>query len=557
MINGNSILNRRNFIKLASLGIFSVTFQPWSLVCDSVKKRLNVLIIICDDLNDALEGMGGHPQAKTPNIDRFIKQGLQFTNCHSNNPLCGPSRASLWTGYYPHTTGYYGWDQNNNKWRNNRIMKNCVTIFEHFANHGYGLYGTGKIFHNNQDTLPLFQDHDGSSGFGYGMSYGPYPWDGKSEWPWSVRHPSMRQPWGVSVFETFVPLSDIPHVKPDLEKGIPGAKGWFDIFEKAKYKPFRYVNELDRDLMTDELSAQWIIDRLNDKHDEPFFMTVGFIRPHSPWIVPEKYFNMFPIEEIEFPPYLKNDLDDIADVFKKTMYEKWKNSHGDKFKRLLHAYGGDIGWKKWIQGYLASVAFVDDQFGKIMNALENSPYSDNTIVILTSDHGYHMGEKDWLFKLTVWEESTRVPFVMLVPGVTKNGTKCDYPISLVDLYPTLIDMCGLPTNPNENGNRIALDGHSLKPFLISPSDGQWDGPSVALSCIYGQYPVERDEPGKKEDQHFTVRSRHWRYILCNNGEEELYNHQNDPHEWHNLADDRKYADIKKNLKHTLLQLTGL
>jgi len=300
MINGNSILNRRNFIKLASLGIFSVTFQPWSLVCDSVKKRLNVLIIICDDLNDALEGMGGHPQAKTPNIDRFIKQGLQFTNCHSNNPLCGPSRASLWTGYYPHTTGYYGWDQNNNKWRNNRIMKNCVTIFEHFANHGYGLYGTGKIFHNNQDTLPLFQDHDGSSGFGYGMSYGPYPWDGKSEWPWSVRHPSMRPPWGVSVFETFAPLSDIPHVKPDTEKGIPGAKGWFDIFEKAKCKPFRYVNELDRDLMTDELSAQWIIDRLNDKHDEPFFMTVGFIRPHSPWIVPEKYFNMFPIEEIEF-----------------------------------------------------------------------------------------------------------------------------------------------------------------------------------------------------------------------------------------------------------------
>ena len=118
-------------------------------------------------------------------------------------------------------------------------------------------------------------------------------------------------------------------------------------------------------------------------------------------------------------------------------------------------------------------------------------------------------------------------------------------------------MCGLPTNPNENGNRIALDGHSLKPFLKSPMDGQWDGPLVALSCIYGQYPVERDEPGKKEDQHFTVRSRRWRYILCNNGEEELYNHQNDPHEWHNLADDRKYADIKKNLKHTLLQLTGL
>ena len=146
----------------------------------------NILLVICDDLNDSIQGMGGHPQALTPNMDRFMQGAVRFSNAHSNSPLCGPSRASLWTGLYPHTTGYYGHDQNNNHWQNNPVMKHAVTLFEHFKNGGYKLYGTGKIFHNNQSTKPLFDRTDGSNGFGHPMSYGPFPWDGKSEWPWAI-----------------------------------------------------------------------------------------------------------------------------------------------------------------------------------------------------------------------------------------------------------------------------------------------------------------------------------------------------------------------------------
>lgn len=508
----------------------------------------NILLVICDDLNDSVQGMGGHPQALTPNMDRFAKSAVRFSNAHSNSPLCGPSRASLWTGLYPHTTGYYGRDQNDNHWRNNPVMKNTVTLFEHFERSGYRLYGTGKIFHNNQATKQLFDRPDRSNGFGQPMSYGPYPWDGKSDWPWLLRHPSMPQPWGVNVFETFAPLSDVPVVEPDPAKGTPGFSGWWD-----KGGPFHYSDREDRDQMPDELSAEWAISQLEEHGSGPFFMTVGFVRPHSPWIVPEEYFDLFPLDEVELPPYLEDDLLDVPNIFLETKYSE-SNGQGDKMTRLRDAYEGEEGWKRWIQGYLASVAFVDAQFGRVLTALEKSSHRENTIVILTSDHGYHMGEKDWLFKLTTWEESTRVPLVLRPARSKTAASAIDHPVSLVDLYPTLIDLCGLSPDPNSGGNTLPLDGHSLRSFLGISETQAWRGPEVALSCIYGEYPVGRDEAGKVEEQHFTVRSRDWRYVLCNNGEEELYDHRSDPHEWQNLAKEDAYKSTKARLKTQLQEL---
>jgi arylsulfatase A-like enzyme len=283
-------------------------------------------------------------------------------------------------------------------------------------------------------------------------------------------------------------------------------------------------------------------------------MTVGFVRPHSPWIVPEEYFELFPLDQIELPPYLEDDLADIPKVFLKTKYSV-KDGQGDKLQRLQDAYGGEEGWKRWIQGYLASVAFVDDQFGHVLEALEESPHADNTIVVLTSDHGYHMGEKNWLFKLTTWEESTRVPLV--IRGTGSGGGQprtIDLPVSLIDLYPTLVQLCGLQGDPNREDNELPLDGHSLKPFLETPTSTGWGGPEVALSCIYGQFPVGRDEPGSVAEQHFTVRSRNWRYVLTNSGEEELYDHRSDPHEWHNLAQDETHLATKEKLKAQLQAL---
>ena len=203
-------------------------------------------------------------------------------------------------------------------------------------------------------------------------------------------------------------------------------------------------------------------------------------------------------------------------------------------------------WKRWIQAYLACVAFVDDQVGKVLAALEASPYAKNTIVIVTSDHGFHMGEKDYLFKDSAWEESCRVPLVVYAPGVTQPGTRCNHPVSLIDLYPTLIDLCGLSKNPNADTNGYPLDGHSIRPFLKNPHRGHWKGPPVALSVIGGW----------GRTLNFSVRSRDWRYVLCENGEEELYDHTSDPHEWTNLAKDPEYAQTKKKLQKQLLKLVG-
>tara|TARA_R110002126_G_scaffold30602_1_gene99810 strand:+ start:79510 stop:81126 length:1617 start_codon:yes stop_codon:yes gene_type:complete len=518
------------------------------LVCNSQKTKAqnnekpNVLFIILDDLNDTVEGLGGHPQAKTPNMDKLMKRGVTFKKAYANSPLCAPSRSSLLTSTYPQSSGvlnaYYVPAMNNLEWRKAPKLRNAKTFMEYFRDYGYQVHGTGKIFHNGDEDWSVWLDPiTGKSNFGFFPSWGPFPWDGKKQFSpnryshdFAVKHPSFKD---VNALKVFTSLADVPNVPTNKEKGIPGYNGWRELGHA-----FRYESEEDRDLMADELSAQWVVEKFeNNRFYKPFMMAVGINRPHAPLIAPKKYFDMFPLDSIQLPPVNENDYDDIATIVKEN--SAITNGIGEykKFKRN----GYD---KKWVQAYLACVAFADAQVGKILDALESSKYAKNTIVVLTSDHGYHMGEKMRYHKWSVWEEANRVPFIVAGKGIPKNEV-CETPISLVDIYPTLLDYCNLPKNKN-------LEGHSIIPLLKNPKKGIWDGPDLALGVV--GYVNNKNK--KIFEPHYTARSKDFRYILCSNGEEELYNHKLDPYEWKNIANDKKYAKIKASLKEQVFTLIG-
>jgi arylsulfatase A-like enzyme len=540
-------VNRREFLKTAATATASLSLGGFtsSVLADEKKQRPNVLFIICDDLNHYVQGMGGHPQSKTPNIKRLMEKGVSFNNAHTNHPVCLPSRTSLFSGIYPHVSGAMGWEG----WKDSKMLSKCKSMLVHLKNNGYAMYGTGKLNHSAWQHRWVWDDENGKSNFAGNTDYGPAPWDGKGK-GW-MTHPKMidmekliinhqEKLWKARGEHSFGPLSDVPEYKPEPDKGIPGFKGW----AWGNGTSFRYVNDDDRDLMSDEKSANFAAEVLGKKHDKPFFLGIGFIRPHTPLYVPKKYFDMFPLDEIQLPPYKEDDLEDCEE-FKHLVFK-----YGFQRHELYNKYSGVEMWKRCIQAYLACTTFADAQIGKVLDALENSPYAKNTIVIFTSDHGFHLGEKDYNFKLTNWEVSTRVPFIVIAPDITKGGKICRKPVSLIDIYPTVIDLCNLPKEPNAKTNRQPLSGHSIKPFLLDPKNGKWDGPDVALTTIY-----DKDEK-KGQTRHFSVRSTDWRYTLYSNDAEELYDHRNDPHEWYNLAKDPNYDKIKNELRQELFDLLG-
>jgi len=512
----------------------------------SSSEKPNVLYIMCDDLNDWVEGMGGHPQAITPNIKELAQTGIMFTNAHSNDPVCAPSRASLFTGIYPHSSGLYSFE----RWMRNPTLQNCKTIMEHFRDNGYLVIGTGKLLHHNDTSL--------WDEFGNETDYGPYAFNGNyiegDYWNGLMPHPGVAAPFRDegAVDGSFGPLSDVPVVKPEGDK--PGYKGWW-----KGTGPFKYESEENRDLMPDEENALWIKNKLKQLEEKdpgkPFFLAVGFIRPHTPLYAPKKYFDMFPLENIRLPEYLENDLDDCADdLVNNNGYPKGPR-HYNSLKESYPVV--EDGLKKYVQAYLACVSFLDAQIGLVLDALENSPFKDNTIVILTSDHGYHIGEKDQIFKHTLWEESTRIPFIIKVPGTNNPGSRCDHPVSLIDIYPTLADLCELSDNTIKNSQGKRIDGYSLRPFLKNPQEMEWAGPEVALTAILsGNVKEGNNIPMEVKDQHFSVRSRDWRYTLTSNGGEELYDHVSDPNEWHNLAGDTAYNNVRQEMRRELLRMTG-
>ena len=432
----------------------------------------NILFIAVDDLNDWVGVLGGHPQARTPNIDRLAKRGVLFTNAHCSAPGCNASRSSLLTGLRPSTTGIYA---NGHDWRQAPKLSGAVTLPGHFKNNGYRTLGAGKLFHAH-----TFFDRKNLSG---------YPDPGA----WHDYFPSKTQQ---------MPEEAVPEKWP-VNSSRKFYRGHFD------WAPLQIPNAE----MADAKVVSWGARQLAKRHEQPLFLSVGIYRPHVPWYAPKKYFDLFPLDEIQLPSHLKGDLDDVPDAGQKMAKRHWHKWIIDNDQ-----------WKKAVQGYLASLAFADDMVGELLDALDNGPMAKDTLIMFWGDHGYHLGEKENWEKFALWEDTTRVPLIIVDSSQAKPGTRCKSAVSLLDLYPTLIELSGLGLPPQ------SLEGRSLAKRLAKP-DAKTD--RVAITT-------------QGQGNH-AVRSSRYRYIRYADGSEELYDHQTDPHEWNNLAANLGLAKVKSRL----------
>lgn len=430
----------------------------------------NVLFIAVDDLNTWVGCLGGHPQAKTPNIDRLAEQGVLFERAYCSAPLCNPSRTSLLLGLNPSTTGIYG---NLNWFRDHPKFGDWVTLPQYFRNHGYQAYGGGKIFH--------------LSG---GKWSDPLSWD-----------------------EQYTTQSGTP-APPVSERYRHGMRDQFEynpiVARLNDWGPIRQTIEQTQDWKTADGAATL----LKKNHDKPFFIACGIYRPHLSWYAPRKFFDMHPIDEIVLPPHRADDLEDIP--------EMGHRMSGKTFQ-IIQKHGQ---WKSAVQGYLASCTFADACIGHVLDALDESRYRDNTIVVLWGDHGYAIGEKNHFSKSALWVEETRTPLIISAPGLARG--RCQSPVSLVDLYPTLVELCGLPP-------RDGLDGRSIAPLVRDPKT-EWTYPALTSHSPHWYGP------------NHAIHSKRYHYIYYRDGTEELYDLESDPRCWTNLASDPNKAAVKNELK---------
>ncbi len=425
-------------------------------------QRPNVLFIAMDDLNDWIGCLGGHPQTITPNLDRLAASGVLFTNAHCPAPACNPCRSAVFTGRAPNVSGLY-----DNRQNMREVMPDDVLLPAHLRDHGYHASGSGKLLHYFIDA-PSWDEY-----FPKAESENPFP-------------------------QTFYPAQ-----RPvNLPRGGP----WQYV-----ETDWAALDVTDEEFGGDWAVSRWIGEQLSREHERPFFLGCGIYRPHEPWFVPKKYFEPFPLESIRLPPgYREDDLDDVP--------EPGKRAARNRYFPHIQEQGQ---WKRGVQGYLASIHFADAMLGRVLDALESGPNADDTIVVLWSDHGWQLGEKEHWQKYTPWRAVTRVPLMIRVPpSVSDNlptGTPadsvCDAPVNLLSLFPTLLDLCDLP--PKDDN-----DGPSLLPLLRDPVTKDWRHDSVTFLSSPGTY---------------AISGRTHRYIHYADGSEELYDIRADPFEWTNLA----------------------
>jgi arylsulfatase A-like enzyme len=447
---------------MSPLFIFVVFILFHLTLVAQTKQRQNVLFIAVDDLNDWVGVLDGYKGVKTPNIDKLARQGMNFTRAYCSAPVCNPSRASLLTGVRPSTSGVY---QNYHPWR--LALPNAITLPQYFMANGYEVVGIGKIFHDSFN--------DSAS--------------------WQKYYPQFRQ-----LTPATIPVNGF------------GNFDWAPLQAK------------DED-MADYKAVQLGIDFLNEDHRNPFFLAVGIKRPHLGWYVPQKYFDLYPLSTIVVPKTIPNDLDDLPPMAIEMAHRLpiGENNAGTRNKEDHKFIVENNKWNQAVQGYLACISFADAMIGRLLDALDRSPYKKNTIIVLFGDHGWHLGEKEHWRKFALWEEATRVPFIVVAPGVAKPNSQCGRTVNLMDIYPTLLNLCGLPAKQEVEANDIS-------PLLKNPKLS-WDHPSITT---FGK-------------GNHAVRTERWRYIQYNDKTEELYDHNVDPYEWKNLAADSKYADTIKKL----------
>jgi len=448
----------RDFVLVIFFGLLG--WQPG--VAQQNTQKPNVLFLAIDDLNDWVSCLRGHANVSTPNIDRLAARGVLFANAHCQAPLCGPSRASVMTGLRPSTSGIYGMIDDDSIRTNNSVTRDIKFLPEYFTEHGYHTMGIGKLFHQHVPKGIIDESGGRSKGFG------PVP-DQRFEWSGEggAGFGRTSTDWGAF---------------PEEDRSMPDFK-----------------------------SAEWAVERLKRDYEKPFFLGVGFLRPHVPWYVPPAWFEAINVDEVALPNFKLDDLLDVPEIAREINdlpmmpTTQWAVESGE--------------YKKIVQAYLACIHFVDQQVGKVLDALENSRHYENTIVVLWSDHGYRLGEKGTFAKHCLWEEATKVPLIISSPGC-HAGTVVYEPVELLSLYPTLLQLAGLPSYSRN-------EGQSLVPFIT--------GSPLAVDrfaiTTYGK------------DNH-SVRSKHYRYIQYEDGSEELYDHRIDPNEWYNIANSPGVVTVK-------------
>lgn len=442
--------NRLRF-KAAGMGLVGSTLLSSSaLSADNVPaKKPNVLFISVDDLNHWVGYLGRNAQTQTPNMDRLAARGVWFTHSYCAAPICNPSRAAIMSGLRPGSSGVYG---NGDKfWLMGDLtsIPEDITLSTQFRKAGYFVCGSGKIYHSSV--------------------YRSGEWD---EW-----------------------LKD--EGKKSDEDGAPQTQ------VRAGKLSIAPLDCSDED-MVDYKNVDYAIAQLNKKHDKPFFIACGIHKPHLAWSVPQKYYDKFPLESIQLPPYKEDDLNDLPPIAVEIAL-----ASGDH--EAILQQGGTNTWKEAIRAYLAAINFSDAMVGRLLDAYDKSPERDNTIICFWSDHGWHLGEKNHWRKFALWEEATRAPMIWVVPGLTKPNSRCDRTVDMMSIYPTLADLCGIPLPPH-------VEGGSWRALLANPQM-EWNQPAITTYL---------------QNNH-SVRSETWRYTHYSDGGEELYNEITDPYEWTNLA----------------------
>ncbi len=457
----------------------SIVASPLVASGAEAAERPNILFITIDDMNDWIGVMGTNPDVQTPHLDQFASTATLFTEAHCQFPLCGPSRASIMSGMHPDTLRIWSGDAGIEKTNQRTEELGGRTLDKHFQDQGYKTIFRAKVYHGTVNSSFGNAHFDVFGGNG---SWGPKPPE-----KLNYDHNGTQTDWGA------YPATD--------------------------------------EEMSDYQTATWVADQLTQTHDKPFFMGVGIMRPHVPFYVPQKWFDLYDRETLTMPPYKSDDWEDLpagADsnaTFWSPHIELFPDEDPDSDNLI-----GFDGWRDAVHAYLACISFLDAQIGRILDALEASPYADNTIVVILSDHGYHVGEKNLIQKHSLWERSTHVPLLVKLPG-QMTGQVSSRPVGLIDLYPTLTELADLPEPPR-------YEGRSLVPLLEEP-DLEWSHP-VLTNNGTGNHAASTED---------------WRYIRYGDdsgpGEGELYDMNQDRNEWHNVVTNPQYEPVREELSSSM------
>jgi len=450
---------RARWILLIAFAVWAVFGRFVSFVAAGESPAPDVLFLVVDDMNDWISLLDPGSPIRTPNLERLARRGMLFTRAYCASPACNPSRSATLTGLRPSTTGVYG---NKSDWR--RAVPDRKTIMQQFMAAGYNVRGAGKIFHHHLNSA----FHDGSSFHDFQhmppQTYPPQKLNGAPDYG------SRNTDWGA----------------------------W----------PMRAEDSID--FHTASYCGKVLGEPVGEK---PLFLACGIYKPHSPFFAPGSFH--LPFRDIGLPIRKASDWDDLpAGAASLLRGKKWFWQGMMKVERRKKG-----SYRDFIRSYAACAAFSDTQIGRVLDALDKSPRRDHTIIVFWSDHGFHLGEKDHIEKFALWEKTNHIPFIVVAPGVARPGSRCDRPVDLTVIYPTLLELCGL-TGDTE------CDGRSVVPLLRNPQ-AKWDRPAL-MTYLRGNH---------------AVRSERWRYIRYADGSEELYDHESDPHEWNNVAGDEQFSGV--------------